>query len=49
MSVEAIPDEVDIESLQHHLNQALEEAEHESTKYHIREACQKAVILNEEK
>lgn len=48
MSIETTSKEVDIESLQHHLTQALDAAEREQTKYHIREACQKVVILNEE-
>ena len=49
MSIETTRDDVDIESLHDHLAQALDAAEREPTKYHIREACQKVVILDEER
>lgn len=39
---------VDVSSLQDHLSEALDSAESESAKYHLREACQKVVILEEE-
>lgn len=47
MSIETTSDGVDIQSLHEHLTKALDAAEQEPTKYHIREACQKVVILNE--
>ena len=40
---------VNVSSLQDHLSKALDCAESESTKYHLREAYQKVVILEEEK
>jgi cytidylate kinase len=49
MSIEMTRDNVDIESLHDHLTEALDAAESESAKYHIREACQKLVILEKER
>ena len=48
MSTETTPPNFDIDSLHDHLTKALDCAEEGPTKYHIREACQKVVILNEE-
>jgi hypothetical protein len=39
---------VDVSALEEHLSEALECADRESTKYHLREAYQKVVILEEE-
>jgi hypothetical protein len=36
---------VDLDALQEHLSEALDSAENDQTTYHIREACQKVVIL----
>lgn len=39
---------VDVSSLQDHLSKALDCVESESARFHLREACQKVVILEEE-
>lgn len=39
---------VDLAALQEHLSEALDNAESDHTKYHLREASQKVVILEEE-
>ena len=45
MSLQPPRETVDLDSLHDHLSKALDRAEDESAKYHIREACQKVVIL----
>jgi hypothetical protein len=39
---------INVSSLQDHLSKALDYAENEPAKYHLREAYQKVVILDEE-
>lgn len=41
-------DPVDLSALETHLSEALDYAEKDPTKYHLREAYQKVVILEEE-
>ena len=41
-------DRVDLRSLCRHLSEALDRAENEPTKYHLREAYQKVVIMDDE-
>ncbi|MFC7131937.1 MULTISPECIES: hypothetical protein [Salinibaculum] len=47
MSIQERDGRVDVQSLEHHLSKALDCAENESAKYHLREAYQKAMILEE--
>jgi|GEM_PF-3090896 len=48
MPIEKRTDSADLSSLQRHLAEALENAESETTKYHLREAYQKVVFLEVE-
>jgi len=48
MSLNEPTERVDLSSLQDHLAEALEQADDEPTKYHLREAYQKVVILTDE-
>jgi len=47
MSLKEPTERVDLSALEHHLSEALENAENESTNYHLREIYQKIVILAE--
>ncbi|WP_229121279.1 hypothetical protein [Halapricum desulfuricans] len=48
MPIEKRTDDADLSSLQSHLTEALEHAEDETTRYHIREAYQKVVFMEVE-
>ena len=48
MSTQRPDDRVDVPALQEHLSEALDSAEDESAKYHLREAYQKTIILTDE-
>jgi hypothetical protein len=48
MALQDSREAVDLEALQEHLSEAMDSAEDERTKYHLREVYQKAVILEEE-
>lgn len=48
MSLQQPAESVDISSFETHLSKALDHAESDSTKYHLREAYQKIVILEED-
>ncbi|MFW6018533.1 MAG: hypothetical protein ACOCPX_06895 [Halapricum sp.] len=48
MSLKDRNERVDLTALQTHLAEALDRAESDSTKFHLREAYQKTIILEEE-
>lgn len=48
MSLEHKTEGVDLLGLEDHLSEALDEADDEQTKYHLREAYQKVIILESE-
>jgi len=45
MSLNEPTERVDLAALEQHLSEAIESAEDESTKYHVREAYQKVVFF----
>jgi hypothetical protein len=47
MSIKRNSERLDVSSLQNHLSDALDAAETEPAKYHLREAYQKVIILDE--
>lgn len=48
MATDYSTESVDVSSLEDHLTKALDNADCESTRYHLREAYQKVIILEDE-
>jgi len=49
MSLQEPTERVNLSSLQEHLTEALEQTDNEPARYHLREAYQKIIIIDEER